>query len=172
MNTQHRDILTAIGRKQPITTSGVAEYLMDHFGYGGGMEFDAFRDQVSKAIGYLKSKGKLTGEDCTQPKGKPLRYWSLAKAEEMASDVVEVQATDELKWEELKVETMKAHVESVPETVTPEPTISVEVKASKKIPINIPQALKHFYEYELEEKDMPAFMEGIRFAEEHHGISQ
>ena len=94
MNTQHRDILTAIGRKQPITTSGVAEYLMDHFGYGGGMEFDTFRDQVSKTIGYLKSKGDLTGEDRPQPKGKPLRHWSLAESqpEEMASDVAEVES--------------------------------------------------------------------------------
>lgn len=106
MNTQHRDILTTIGRKQPITTSGVAEYLMDHFGYGGGMEFDVFRDQVSKTIGYLKSKGDITGEDRPQPKGKPLRFWSIAesKTEEMASDVAGLEQPQPVVNESLTVE--------------------------------------------------------------------
>lgn len=165
MNQQHRDILTAIGRQQPITTAGIAEYLMDHFGYGGGMEFDAFRDQVSKTIGYLKNKGEIVGEDIPQAKGKPLRYWALAnpnpdsKPAEMASDVAEI---DEPVQEPL----------TVSDTVTPEPSVSVEVKIEQKMPITVHQAMVAVWNESLEPEDVLAFMRGIEFAEKHHGISQ
>lgn len=98
MNTQHQDILTAIGRKQPVTSEGIAGYLMDNFGYGGGMEFDKFLDQVSKTISYLKTKGEIVEENIGFPmrlKGKPLRYWRLANnlddVLEIASGVVEAE---------------------------------------------------------------------------------
>lgn len=169
MNQQHRDILTAIGRKQPITTAEIAEYLMDHFGYGGGMEFDAFRDQVSKTIGYLKSKGLITGEDRPQTKGKPVRYWSLAnwqpdcQSAEMASDVAEVEAVTE--------ECSATVQESLIVAKTPEP-VSVEVKVAQKMPITVAQAMVAVWNESLEPDDVIGFMRGIEFAEKHHGIGQ
>lgn len=168
MNQQHRDILTAIGRKQPITTSAVAEYLMDHFGYGGGMEFDAFRDQVSKTIGYLKNKGEIVGEDIPQSKGKPLRYWALANPQsdcqsaEMASDVAEIEATHK---ESLTVE-------MTPKPVTTPKPVSVEVKVAQKMPITVSQAMVAAWNESLEPEDVIGFMRGIEFAEKHHGIGQ
>ena len=159
MNTQHRDILTAIGRKQPITTSALAEYLMDHFGYGGGMEFDAFRDQVSKTIGYLKNKGEIVGEDIPQSKGKPLRYWSLAELqlEEMASDVAEIKAT--------------VHESLTVETATPEP-VSVEVKVAHKPPMSVQEVVDNYPINFLEPHMFFAYCAGISKAEKHHGIGQ
>lgn len=171
MNTQHKDILTTIGRKQPITTADIAEYLMDHFGYGGGMEFDAFRDQVSKTIGYLKSKGEIVGEDIPQSKGKPLRYWALAHPQsdcqsadysehdlEMASDVAEVEAATE-------------DYSATVETVTPEP-VSVEVKVLHNQNMTIDEALKMFHRLKLKDDDMVGFMHGIALTENHHGVGK
>lgn len=179
MNQQHRDIITAIGRKQPISTADIAEYLMDHFGYGGGMEFDAFRDQVSKTIGYLKGKGEIVGEDIPQSKGKPLRYWALANPQsdcqsaDMASDVAEVEATHK---ESLSTVQENLTVAETPETYMDTwttPIDSVEFKAAVKLtPMSVWQAMTEYYSCGYEKEDLQAFLAGIEFAEKHHGISQ
>lgn len=178
MNTQHRDILTAIGRKQPISTAGITEYLMDTFGYGGGMSFETFRDQVSKSVGYLKSKGDIAGEDRPQAKGKPLRYWSLATAEEMASDVAELKqpqpvVKESLTTEAVTEESSVAHKENVTvETTTPE-LVSVDVKVTHK-PLTARQLLDAFEEsgesFQGDLCDFRLFSAGAEFAEKHHGI--
>lgn len=179
MNTQHQDILTAISRKQPISTSGVAEYLMDNFGYGGGMNFDDFRDQVSKTIGYLKKQGKIVGKDIPQPKGKPLRHWALANPQperqsaEMASDVAEVEAVTEKSSVTIQE---NLTVAETPETFTDTwttPIDSVEFKAAVKLtPMSVGTAVREFCDCDYDKHQLEPFLLGIQFAEKHHGISQ
>jgi hypothetical protein len=166
MNQSYRDIITVIQRHGPITTGEVCERL-EPLGYGGGMKWQDFRDTIAKQLGYLKSKGELTGEDKPQAKGKPLRYWSLAESqhEEMASDVAEVEATVQ---ENLTVETQ----ETFTDTWTNPP--AVEFKAGtfrKPTPISVNDALAGFPHWMDKDDSIHAFLRGIEFAEKHHGIS-
>ena len=172
MNQSYKDIITIIQRHGPITTGEVCEHL-EPLGYGGGMKWQDFRDTIAKQLGYLKSKGELTGEDRPQPKGKPLRYWSLAESQpkEMVSDVAEVEAVTEecsaTVQENLTVET--------PETFTDTWTtpIGVEFKAAVRLtPMSVSQAMSEFYSCGYDIKDLEAFLTGIEFAEKHHGISR
>ena len=163
MNTRHTDILNAISRMTWLSTTGVAEAI-EPLGYGGGKSWNEYRDMISKDLGYLKSKGLITGEDRPQLKGKPVRYWSLANPQsecqsaEMASDVAELQPT------------IKESL-AVAETTTPEP-VSVAVKIEQKMPITVHQAMVATWNESLEPEDVLAFMRGIEFAEKHHGIGQ
>lgn len=178
MNTQHQDIITAIGRQQPISTSGVAEYMMDNFGYGGGMAFDDFRDQVSKMIGYLQNKGLIVGENIPQPKGKPLRYWRLTNPQsdcqsaEMASDVAEVESVTEESSATLHESLTVAETpETLTDTLTT-PIDSVKFNAAVKLtPMSVGQAMTEYYSCGFEKiEELQAFLTGIEFAEKHHGI--
>jgi hypothetical protein len=184
MNQSYRDIITVIQRHGPITTSEVCEHL-EPLGYGGGMKWQDFRDTIAKQLGYLKSKGELTGEDKPQAKGKPLRYWSLAESqnEEMASDVAEMDLLDAhpSSWpvdyllakatykENLTVETP----ETFTDTWTNPP--AVEFKAgtfTKPTPISVNDALAGFPHWMDKDDSIHAFLRGIEFAEKHHGINQ
>ena len=190
MNQQHKDILTAIGRKQPITTSGVAEYLMDHFGYGGGMKWQDYRDKIAKQLNNLKNNGDLIGEDRPQPKGKPLRYWSLAEShpEEMASDVAEVEpqpvVNESLTTEAVAEDSSATHKENLtvetPETFTDTwtnpPAVEFKATGKENLPVETTrprlsaEQLIQGYKEAGAQGNMLIFAAGVAFAEKHHGI--
>lgn len=153
MNQSYKDIITMIQRHGPITTSEVCEHL-SQLGYGGAMKWQDYRDTVAKQLSYLKTLRAVTGEDLPQPKGKPLRYWSLATTEEMASDVAEIEAITE--------------GSSVTETTTPEP-VSVSIKSAHKPRLSAEQLIQG-YKDAGSQGNMLVFAAGVAFAEKHHGI--
>ena len=166
MNQSYKDIITIIQRRGPITTGEVCEHL-EPLGYGGGMKWQDYRDTIAKQLGYLKSKGDLIGEDRPQPKGKPLRFWSLAESqpEEMASDVAEVEAV---------TEECSATVQEnlAVETTTPEP-VSVELRVSHQPRLAIDAIMDAYLADDLNGNDaFFVFAAGVDFAEKHHGIWQ
>lgn len=199
MNQQYRDILTIIERHGPITTGDICEKLTG-LGYGGAMSWVYFRDSVAKQLGYLRDKGEVTGEDKPQPKGKPLRYWSLAESqpEEMASDVAEVDiptVKDSLTVEEKSlvhiIDSLDTNREITEREITnaedalfdaidrldalhdeiEDDDDDVSEPLFTHHPMTVQQALANKPQW-MGGNEFTNFLLGIEAAEKHHGISQ
>ena len=125
---------------------------------------------VSNALMRLKKDGRVTN---TFDADRAIWLWRTVKEGEvipqpechsehdleMASDVAEIKAT--------------VHESLTVETATPDPTVSVEVKAAARLtPMSVGQAMTEYYSCGYEKEDLQAFLAGIEFAEKHHGISQ
>lgn len=103
---------------------------------------------------------------------------------EMASDVAEIERPNVQKnltvadadmvatLNALDTERESQERQAVAETVTPEPTVSVEVKAADKAPMSVQEVVDNYPLNFLDPNMFFAYCAGISKAERHHGISQ
>ena len=103
---------------------------------------------------------------------------------EIASDVAEIERPNVQKnltvadadmvatLNALDTERESQERQAVAETVTPEPTVSVEVKAADKAPMSVQEVVDNYPLNFLDPNMFFAYCAGISKAERHHGISQ
>lgn len=160
MNALQQDIINIIRRNYSITTADICDKL-EPLGYGGNMSFDDFKRHIGKTISKMRAEGHVTGEDRPNPGTKPIRYWMLPEAEEMASDVVEVETHPDSR-------TYSEHYLESP----PKPDYDPRTVAFPKRPMSANRAISEFRIAGFSRDDMAVFMAGIAAAERHHGITE
>jgi hypothetical protein len=167
MNAREQDIIYLIDRHGSMTSAQLQDYLTaPRYGYNLEVE------QISKIASKMKSNGLLVGEDRPNPGTKPVRYWSLPEAAEMASDVAEVEQSPET-YRDTWTNPPSAEVEFKAAPVIPEPDYEPATVAFRKSPMSAAKILREFANLGMEDdRAMGVFMDGIAAAERHHGIAE
>jgi hypothetical protein len=171
MNALQKDIINTIRKHGASRTVEICEDLIP-LGYGGAMSFDDFKTWIGKTISKMKAEGHVIGDDRPNPGTKPVRYWSLPEAAEMASDVAEVEQSPET-YRDTWTNPPAAEVEFKAAPVIPEPDYEPATVAFRKSPMSAAKILREFADLGFEDdRALGAFMDGIAAAERHHGISE
>jgi hypothetical protein len=167
MNALQQDIINTIRKHGASRTVEICEDLMP-LGYGGTMNFDDFKSYIGKTISKMKAEHKVLGEDRPTPGSKPVRYWSLPEATEMASDVAEAGF-----WNERPVSMAPAFLNQKQAPEIPAPDYDPSTVAFVKRPMSAAKILKEFANCAFEDdRPLGAFLDGIAAAERFHGISE